>query len=153
MQITVFTPTYNRASLLSRLYDSLVLNHSSDFEWLIVDDGSQDDTESVVNTFIAEDKLNIRYIKQLNGGKHRAINHGVAEARGELFFIVDSDDYLSDNALERVAYYYSQIKRQFFCWRIWSSIYENGKRIGGDATFTVLDTNYIDLSFKYHIRW
>jgi glycosyltransferase involved in cell wall biosynthesis len=152
MLLTVFTPTYNRASLLLRLYDSLCTQSLSDFEWLIVDDGSQDDTERVVNTFIADDRLNIRYIKQLNGGKHRAINHGVAEARGELFFIVDSDDYLSDNALERVAYYYSQIKKDnSFAGVSGVRVYENGKRIGGDATFTVLDTNYIDLSFKYHI--
>ena len=110
MLITVFTPTYNRAHLLQMLYDSLCKQTFNDFEWLIVDDGSKDDTESVVNTFIAEDRLDIRYIKQSNGGKHRAINRGVAEANGDLFFIVDSDDYLSNNGLELIEYYYEQIK-------------------------------------------
>jgi glycosyltransferase involved in cell wall biosynthesis len=152
MLITVFTPTFNRAMLLKRLYDSLCIQTFTDFEWLIVDDGSTDNTEEIVNGFIAENNIDIRYIKQQNGGKHRAINHGVREAKGELFFIVDSDDYLSNNALERVEYHYEQIKQDnSFAGVSGTRIYENGKRIGGDTTFTVLDTNYVDLNFKYHI--
>jgi glycosyltransferase involved in cell wall biosynthesis len=151
--ITIFTPAYNRAHLLPRLYESLCAQSFHSFEWLIVDDGSKDNTEKVVNAFIAEDKLNIRYIKQSNGGKHRAINHGVKEARGELFFIVDSDDYLSNNALERIDFYFIQIKKDnSFAGVSGTRIYKNGKRIGGDATFTVLDISYVDLSFKYHIN-
>jgi glycosyltransferase involved in cell wall biosynthesis len=110
MLITVFTPTYNRAKLLKRLYDSLCVQTFTDIEWLIIDDGSVDNTEKIVNGFIAENKIGIRYIKQRNGGKHRAINHGVREAKGELFFIVDSDDWLPEDSLETINKYYQGIK-------------------------------------------
>ena len=92
--ITVFTPTYNRAYSLPRLYESLQKQTFKDFEWLIVDDGSTDNTVDMVTGWSKEGKLTIRYIQMTNGGKHRAINKGVALAKGKLFFIVDSDDWL-----------------------------------------------------------
>lgn len=110
MLITVFTPTYNRAYRLPDLYESLKRQSLKDFEWLIVDDGSSDNTEEIVAGWEKEKKVPIRYFRTENGGKHRAINTGLAEARGELFFIVDSDDYLPDNSLERINHYYRQIK-------------------------------------------
>lgn len=79
--ITIFTPSYNRSHLLPRLYASICAQSFTDFEWLIVDDGSQDDTEDVVQSFVEEGRLDIRYIKQKNGGKHRAINRGVKAAK------------------------------------------------------------------------
>ena len=107
--ISVFTPTFNRGHLLKRLYDSLLVQDFKNFEWIIVDDGSTDDTKDVVDCFIKEEKINIRYFYQQNGGKHRAINRGVVEARGNLFLIVDSDDYLTDNCLEVVDKYVKKI--------------------------------------------
>lgn len=103
MLITVFTPTYNRAHLLGRLYESLYTQRFTDFEWVIVDDGSTDGTASLVQGFIAERRIDIKYLSQANGGKHRAINHGVGQARGELFFIVDSDDSLPADSLQSIA--------------------------------------------------
>ena len=100
MLLTVFTPTYNRAYTLPRLYESLVGQTCRDFEWLIVDDGSSDDTRSLVEGWIAEGKISIRYVYKENGGKPSAHNRGVAESFGELFFCVDSDDYLTCNAVE-----------------------------------------------------
>jgi glycosyltransferase involved in cell wall biosynthesis len=85
MMITVFTPTYNRAHLLHDIYDSLVKQTFTDFEWVVVDDGSKDDTPAVMQRFIDEGKINIRFFRQQNGGKHSAVNHGVKEAKGELF--------------------------------------------------------------------
>lgn len=102
MRFTVFTPTYNRAYIISALYKSLCRQDFTDFEWVVVDDGSTDNTEALLSSFIAEGRLDITYIKTANGGKHRAINRGVEVARGELFFIVDSDDYLTDNALQLI---------------------------------------------------
>ena len=82
--ITVFTPTYNRAYTLQRLYESLRKQSQYDFEWLIVDDGSTDNTESLVQEFIRENSLfNIRYVKKENEGKHIAINVGAKIARGK----------------------------------------------------------------------
>lgn len=107
--ITIFTPTFNRAYIISDLYQSLLRQTHTDFEWLIVDDGSTDSTEALITSFIEEGKIMIRYYKQVNGGKHRAINKGVALAKGELFFIVDSDDYLTDDAVEKILNKYNDI--------------------------------------------
>lgn len=98
---TVFTPTYNRKNLLKRLYDSLCLQSDYDFEWLIVDDGSEDGTEEMMKKLIEKDnKFRIIYIKSENGGKHRAINTGLDYANGKVFAIVDSDDYLVKDAIK-----------------------------------------------------
>lgn len=102
-RITVFTPTYNRAYILENLYRSLQRQSFRDFEWLVVDDGSGDDTDRLVAGWMAEENpFPIRYVRKENGGKCRAINHGLKLAQGELFFTVDSDDYLTDDALEKV---------------------------------------------------
>lgn len=112
MKITVFTPTYNRAYIIENLYRSLQRQSFRDFEWLIVDDGSSDNTEEVISRWQQEgNDFPIRYYKKENGGKCRAINYGVDLAEGELFFNVDSDDYLTDDALEKVALWESELPR------------------------------------------
>lgn len=104
--ITVFTPTYNRGNLLNRLYQSLCKQKNKEFEWVIVDDGSTDETSSVIK--MIQDKhacenFPIHYYKKENGGKHTAVNMGVQKAHGDLFFIADSDDILPSEALQVVA--------------------------------------------------
>lgn len=103
MLLTVFTPTYNRAHTLPRLYESLVRQTSRDFEWLIVDDGSTDGTRELVDSWINDAEITVRYVYQENGGKPSAHNRGASEAQGELFFCVDSDDYLTDFATLKIA--------------------------------------------------
>ena len=98
--LTIFTPTYNRAYILPQLYNSLTKQTIKDFVWLIVDDGSSDNTEELVNKWIDEKLVHIRYIKQKNGGKMKAHNTGVQNSNTELFFCVDSDDYIVDSAVE-----------------------------------------------------
>lgn len=100
--LSIFTPSYNRAYILPVLYKSLVEQTDNNFEWVIVDDGSSDNTENLVNGWIAENKVRIVYYKQENQGKHIAINSGVNRASGELFFIVDSDDSLTPDAVQQV---------------------------------------------------
>lgn len=101
--ITVFTPTYNRAYIIDKLYKSLLAQTDKDFEWVVVDDGSTDNTEEYFKGILKnENPFEIKFIKQENGGKHRAINKGVQLAIGDLFFIVDSDDYLLDTAIEKL---------------------------------------------------
>lgn len=102
LKVTVFTATYNRMDLLKKLYDSLVKQTNKNFEWIIVDDGSTDDTSTVVQKFLSENELDISYIYQENGGKHRAVNKGLDRAKGQLFFIVDSDDALLPKAIATV---------------------------------------------------
>lgn len=105
-KITLFTPTYNRAYILEQLYCSVQRQSYRNFEWLIIDDGSTDNTKELVEKWIQDkNDFPIRYYKVSNGGKCRAINKGLELARGELFFTMDSDDYLTDNALERVVYW------------------------------------------------
>ncbi len=103
MKITVFTPTYNRGYIIESLYKSLQRQSFNDFEWLVVDDGSRDNTEELFEKWAKENNnFQIRYYKKENGGKHRAINYALDKAKGELFFTVDSDDYLTDDALYKV---------------------------------------------------
>lgn len=117
MKITVFTPTYNRAYILERLYRSLQSQTYTDFEWLVIDDGSTDNTEILLKKWQSEsDTFPIRYYKQKNGGKCRAINRALNLARGVLFFTVDSDDYLTDDALEKICKWESLLpKDKKFC--------------------------------------
>ncbi len=112
MLITVFTPTYNRAHLLTPLYESLMRQTCKDFEWLVVDDGSTDDTLQLMQGLRDrhDDSFPIRYIHKLNGGKHTAINLGVKEAKGELFFIVDSDDELPAEAVQTICDEYQSVR-------------------------------------------
>lgn len=106
--LTIFTPTYNRAYILPKLYDSLKNQTSKDFSWLIVDDGSIDDTGSLVKGWQNESILEIEYIYQKNGGKMRAHNVGVNNCKTKLFFCVDSDDYLTNNAIETILQQYTK---------------------------------------------
>ncbi|MCL2212279.1 MAG: glycosyltransferase [Oscillospiraceae bacterium] len=109
--ITIFTPTYNRESTLLRLYKSLIAQTMHEFEWIIIDDGSEDNTENIVAEFSANDNpFEITYKKKANGGKHRAINDGVKLAKYNWFFCVDSDDYIIENAIELVLEWINSIK-------------------------------------------
>ncbi len=150
--ITVFTPTYNRAHLLPRLYESLCQQTFKDFEWVIVDDGSTDNTESVIQPWIDTHIIPVRYYKQENGGKHRAINRGVKEAKGELFFIADSDDMLPPEALQHVTKVYEQIKEDFsFAGVCGIDGTFDGRVIGSGLPQEVMDVNAIDLRIKYGV--
>ena len=151
--ITVFTPAYNRAYIIGQLYDSLCRQTCKAFEWLIVDDGSTDNTKGLITSFISENKIRIRYIDQCNGGKHTAINRGVREAKGELFFIVDSDDSLAEDAIEKFQRHFSEIKNdQSFCGVSGLRVNFSKERIGDDLPQNIVDCSPLDLRFKYHIN-
>lgn len=102
MKLTIFTPAYNRANLLPRLFESLVNQNNKDFVWLIVDDGSTDNTRELVEKFKEISGFKIVYIFQENSGKHVAHNTGVENCDTELFFCVDSDDFLTPDAVEKI---------------------------------------------------
>lgn len=108
--LTVFTPTYNRAYILPKLYESLKEQTSQDFCWLVVDDGSTDNTEELINAYKAENLVDITYLKQPNGGKQRAHNTGVKNAQTELFVCVDSDDHLVADAVESLISKWQEVK-------------------------------------------
>ncbi len=150
--ITVFTPAYNRAHLLPRAYESLKRQGYRDFEWIIVDDGSTDDTEAVVGEWLENKDFPIRYIKKQNGGKHTAINRGVEEAKGELFFILDSDDMLTDDALQIVADEYETVRGDSSFGGVCGlDCYQDGKIVGGGLPQETIDCNAVDIRYKYHV--
>lgn len=99
-KITVFTPSYNRAYLLPQLYTSLINQTCKEFEWLIVDDGSIDETKTLVDNWQQENRIDIRYIYQENQGMHGAHNTAYDNIKTELNVCIDSDDYMPNNAVE-----------------------------------------------------
>ena len=117
MKVTVFTPTYNRAHLIENLYRSLQSQTVTDFEWLVVDDGSADGTEALFERWQREEnRFAIRYYRKSNGGKCSAINRGLELAEGELFFTMDSDDYLTTDAVEKILRWESELpKDRTYC--------------------------------------
>lgn len=106
--ITIFTPAYNRASLLPRLYKSLCAQSCKDFCWLVVDDGSTDNTQELVSAWIAEKRISIRYKYKTNGGMHTAHNVAYRLIDTELNTCIDSDDYMPTDAVEKILRFWQQ---------------------------------------------
>lgn len=100
--ITILSPTFNRGGGLRSLWDSLQKQTVKDFEWLVVDDGSSDGTKDLITQLQEKSDFPIRYIYKSNGGKHTALNVGIQTICSELTFIVDSDDFVTDDAVESI---------------------------------------------------
>lgn len=129
--ITVFTPTFNRAYCLSRCYESLKRQSNKDFEWLIVDDGSNDNTKELVNKWQNEtNDFNINYIYKVNGGMHTAYNIAYEFINTELCMNVDSDDYLIDDAIDVILKFWNNNKRSDIGGIYALDCYQNGTIIG-----------------------
>ncbi len=154
-KFTVFTPTYNRSHLLPRAYESLCRQSISDFEWVIVDDGSTDGTRELVKNWSEIASFPIRYLWQENAGKHVAINRGVELARGEFFLILDSDDWLTDETLERMLYHWGTISHElnsFFAGITGLCADRDGRLVGGSFVRSPLDSNAIEIRTRYGNR-
>lgn len=153
--ITILTPTYNRASLLPRLFDSLLRQTSKDFEWIVVDDGSTDDTREVVANLKEKcgGAFPMGYVYKANGGKHMAINIGAERARGELLFIADSDDLLTDDALETVENSWHDISddKSFAGIAGLDITMDTCEVIGSGLPQEHIDCNAIDIRYRHHV--
>lgn len=101
-KLTVFTPTYNRAHTLERTYESLCRQSCHDFEWLVIDDGSIDETADFVDKWVKENKIDIRYIFKENGGLYTGYNTAYLNMDSELCVCIDSDDYMPDDSVEKI---------------------------------------------------
>ena len=108
--VTVITPTYNRANCLDTLFQSLQNQTCTDFVWLIVDDGSEDDTKNKAAGFIERASFQVNYVHKENGGKHSALNVGIRTSTTELIFIVDSDDEVMADGIETIVKFYHKYK-------------------------------------------
>lgn len=151
--ITIFTPTYNRAYRLPDLYHSLQRQTDKSFEWLVVDDGSTDNTSELFEQWQAEENTSlIRYFKQPNGGKHRAVNRGVKEAKGELFLILDSDDSLPPNSISTILHEYKDIsKDNSICGVSGLMAHHDGSLIGSGYPLNGMVASSLDLRYKYNV--
>lgn len=152
---TVFTPTFNRAHTLHRVYESLCQQSFRDFEWLIVDDGSVDNTADLVRLWMAEATFPIRYLPQQNAGKHRAMNRAVREANGLLFLPIDSDDGFVPNALQVLYDSWQCIpetRRQLFTGVVCRCQTEGGVPYSAPFPNAPLESNALALRFRLKVR-
>lgn len=148
---TVFTPTYNRAHTLPRVYECLCAQTFNNFEWLIVDDGSTDNTFEIIKNWINLQKIEVRYLRQDNAGKHVAFNRGVESAKGELFVPLDSDDTCIPQALERFYERWHAIPdsiRSTFSGITCLCRDENGNIVGGPLPNDIIDGRFYDVLSK-----
>lgn len=100
--VTVFTPAYNCKKTIGRLYDSLVLQACGELEWVIVNDGSSDGSDELLERYAKDAPFPVTYVKTENGGKYNAYNKGLSLATGEYFICVDADDYLPPYAIQKI---------------------------------------------------
>ena len=153
MKFTIFTPTFNRKELLEKLYKSLQKQTYKDFEWLIVDDGSDDGTKEKAEEFLNEKKLDIKYYFKENGGKQRAYNFATDKANGELFICLDSDDEYVENGLETILKYWKKYeKNSNIAGMGYLSIYPNREVIGSSFPEKEMVSTQFDIYNKYGVK-
>lgn len=128
--LTVFTPAYNRAHTIGRTYESLLRQTCKDFEWLVVDDGSTDNTRQLVQGWIDENKIPIRYIRQENQGMHGAHNTAYRNIHTELNTCIDSDDWMPDDAVEKIVGFWERYGSDKFAGMVGLDQTEDGAVIG-----------------------
>ncbi len=129
--LTVFTPAYNRADTLVRTYESLLRQTCKDFEWIIVDDGSTDNTEEVVRPWLKDQQIPVRYIKKKNGGLFTGYNTAIEHCNTELNVCIDSDDFMPDDAVEIIIKEWRKVEDPEIAGLIGLDYYMDGRPIGG----------------------
>lgn len=147
--LTVFTPTYNRADLLKRGYEALCRQTCKDFCWLIIDDGSIDNTEEVVKRWISENKIQIFYVYKENGGLHTGYNKAIELMDTELCVCIDSDDWMPDDAVEKIVSFWKVNGSDKYAGIVGLDFYANGGAIGSDFPDGLKKSHIVRLD-KYH---
>lgn len=146
MMITVLTPTFNRGGGLQSLWDSLQKQTVKEFEWLVVDDGSTDGTKNLITQLQEKSDFPIRYIYKNNGGKHTALNVGIQTICSELTFIVDSDDCVTDDAVESILKIHKKYRSQNnICGYAFLRVFPDGKVNGKKFDVDEKIGSYIDV--------
>ena len=150
--ITVFTPAYNRADLLGRCFESMKRQTRKDFIWMIIDDGSRDNTREVVESWLREPlDFELRYYYKENGGLHTAYNEAIARIDTELCVCIDSDDFMPDDAVEKILAFWEKYGSDEYAGIVGLDFYLDGKIIG-DPLPEQKTVNLIDLhTGKYPI--
>jgi len=153
-RISVLTVTFNRARLLPMVCQSLQGQTCKSFEWIVVDDGSDDETRALLAEAARSAGFPVRYHWQSHAGKHVGINRGVREARGELCVILDSDDRLLPVALQRVWHWWESIPmaaRFSFAGVVAHYVDESGRMIGTEFPHEVLDTSTVEMRARHRV--
>lgn len=154
-KVTIFTPSYNRGEFLGEIYKCLCQQTCKDFEWIIVDDGSTDNTSEIVRSFISgeDNSFPIYYYYKQNGGKHTAINLGVKKAIGELFLILDSDDSLPQNSIQTILDEYKSVSTdEAICGVCGLMSHHDGTLVSSCYPQNNLIANSIELRYKYKLK-
>lgn len=149
--VTVFTPTFNRAYCLGQCYDSLVNQTSKDFIWLIIDDGSSDDTKTLVDSWIKEDKIDIHYHYQDNLGMHGGHNKAYSLIETELNVCIDSDDFMPTDAVEKIVAFWKENGSEEYAGLIGLDADKSGNIIGTKIPEGIKETTVIDLYQKHKV--
>lgn len=149
--LTVFTPAYNRAYTLWKGYEGLKRQTSKDFKWIIVDDGSTDNTQDLVNGWIKENIIPIEYYYKKNGGMHTAHNEAYRHIDTELAVCIDSDDYMTDNAVELIISRWRKYGEERFAGLIGLDMYEDGSVIGTSFPEGLKECKTYDLARKHGV--
>ena len=151
MKISVLTATFNRGKYLYKLYNSLLDNmkYGLDIEWVIVDDGSTDDTQFIVKKFIEEKRLDIKYLYQENHGKMYAINVATKIATGELIVDCDSDDYFTDDAFKIIS---DSIQFLFDNSELYALCFLKASDLGKVSGNKFKENNYISTMFDLYFK-
>ena len=148
----IITTTYNRAYCISQVYNSLKRQSNKDFMWLVVDDGSTDNTKDLIEEFINENEIDIQYIYQENMGMHGARNTAYENIKTEINTIVDSDDYLIDDAVDKIIYFWSQNKDKDIAGIIALNCNKWGEVIGTELPKNIEKCTTTDLYGKYRAK-
>ncbi|WP_378173668.1 glycosyltransferase family 2 protein [Aquimarina sp. SS2-1] len=144
--ITVFTPTYNRAYCLHKCYESLINQSNQDFVWLIIDDGSTDDTKALVASWMKEGKIDIQYHYQENQGMHGGHNAAYRLTETTLNVCIDSDDCMGEEAIEKILVAWEKIKdKPEFAGLVGLDADPEGKIIGTKIPEHIKETTLYDL--------
>lgn len=149
--LTVFTPTYNRAYTLNKCYESLLRQTSDDFEWLVIDDGSTDNTKELVDMWVKDNKMPIRYIYKKNGGMHSGYNTAYENIFTELAVCIDSDDYMTDDAVEKIVSFWKNNKSEEYAGIVALDITKDGKVIG-DRLPEIKSIKVYDFYYRYKLK-
>jgi len=153
--LSIVTTTYNRAHTLTAVYESLKKQTNKQFEWIIIDDGSTDNTEMIANEFIVDQNngFEIIYHKKANGGKHTALNEAYKYVQGEIILILDSDDYLTNDAVETIISDWEKYKSNLnLCGLYYLKLYTNGKLVGDKFPEDVYIASYADCRINKNIK-
>lgn len=147
--LTIYTSTYNRANTIGRTYESLLKQTNKNFEWIIVDDGSTDNTYLLVNKWTKEGRIPIKFVRKENGGLHTGYNTAIELINTELCMSCDSDDYLPENAVEIIQNVWSQYGNNNLAGIIGLDFYSKSKKpIGGYFNNTSEYIHFLDLKTK-----